>query len=332
MSIFDKYDLVDVNDGVNIPKSPDSGVTVIVGGSGTGKTTILNSWGMACADIDRTVPIYKLFESEELAEHYLISAGLRSVPCWKRSIAEVSNGEAHRAEIALMLSRGDIFIDEFTSVVDRNTARALCHSINKLKPKNAVIATCHKDVLQWLDFDSAYDTDLCEWIDRRSVRQDREFEFTIEPCDTEAVWKIFKKHHYLSGSINKSGNSWVAVHKGKPIAMTSVIAFPSGNWKDGWRGHRTVVLPEFQGMGVGAAISDAVAEHIVSTGARYFSKTSHPAFGEHRNKSKKWKPTSKNMKIRKDYKSGRETKEDGHKLKHAHRICYSHEYVGGKHE
>jgi energy-coupling factor transporter ATP-binding protein EcfA2 len=328
MSIFDKYDLEDVNGSVNIPIIPDGGVTLIIGGSGTGKTTILNKWGMVDFDISTCHPIHKLFQNDEDAERFLILAGLRSVPSWKRSLLQVSNGERHRAEIAVMLSRGCEFIDEFTSVVDRDTARALCHSINKSKPERLVIATCHKDVLEWLDFDRAYDTDSCQWLDRGSARRIREFSFSIEPCDTEKVWELFGRHHYLSGKVNKSANSWVAIYNGKPIAMSSVIAFPSGNWKDGWRGHRTVVLPEFQGMGIGSKLSDSIAAHIVSTGARFFSKTAHPAFGEHRNNSPLWKATSKNMIKRKDYNSDRKTKEDGHKAAHAHRVCYSHEFVG----
>lgn len=331
MSIFDKYDLVDVDDSVAVPDMPAAGLVVIVGSSGSGKTTILKESGIYIDDqLDASKPIYKNFITDDDAEKWLIAAGLRSVPTWRRTLSEVSNGERHRAEIAISLSKGGKSIDEFTSLVDRDTARALCESINKVKGsfERLVLATCHKDVLKWLDFDHAYDSDLNQWVDRGSLRQDREISITIESCDTEKVWQIFKKHHYLSGKVNKSANSFVASISGKPVAMTSVIAFPSGNWKDGWRGHRTVVLPEFQGLGIGNAISEAVAEHIISQGARFFSKTSHPAMGEHREKSVKWKPTSKNRVLRKDYRSDRKTKEDGHKLKHAHRVCFSHEFVG----
>ncbi len=328
MSIFDKYDLVDVDETVKQVDLPEKGLIVIVGSSGSGKTTLMKSWGMSDTVYDMDTPIIDLFSSHDDGEHYLILAGLRSVPSWKRTLSTVSNGERHRAEIALHLSQHSEFIDEFTSVVDRHTARALCHSINRAECERLVLSTCHRDVLEWLDFDHAYDTDSGQWLDRRSVRRDRAIELSIRPCDTEAVWEFFKRHHYLSGKVNKSANCWVALYEGKPVAMTSAIAFPSGNWKDGWRGHRTVVLPEFQGLGIGSALSDAVAEHIISTGARFFSKTSHPAFGEHRNRSPKWKPTSKNGIRRNDYSSKRKTKEAGHKAQHINRICFSHEYVG----
>ena len=42
------------------------------------------------------------------------------------------------------------------------------------------------------------------------------------------------------------------------------------------RESRLVVLPEFQGLGLGPATSDAVAERYVRSGRRYLSKTAHP--------------------------------------------------------
>jgi GNAT superfamily N-acetyltransferase len=330
MSIFDKYDLVDFDAEPKKVSIPAFGLSVIIGSSGSGKTTQLSLNGLSNDFIfDNDKPIFQLFDSEEMAEKWLLAAGLRSVPAWRRTLSTVSNGERHRAEIAVKLSKGIIAIDEFTSLVDRDTARALCESINKNKIgfDRLVLATCHKDVLNWLDFDFAYDCDISQEIIRGSLRLDREIKLEIRSCETEAVWPVFQKHHYLSGKINKSASSFVALYNGKPVAMTSVIAFPSGNWKNGWRGHRTVVLPEFQGLGIGTALSDTVARYIVESGCRFFSKTAHPAMGEHRNKSDYWKATSKNMVLRKDYKSERKTKEDGHKLKHANRVCYSHEFV-----
>lgn len=333
-SIFDKYDLVDCESVVESPVVEIGGISLIVGSSGSGKTTALSGFDSVKSACEET-PIYKLFSSDESAERYLIASGFRSIPAWKRGLSQVSNGEKQRALMALAMEKSKlsgsvVAVDEFTSLVDRDTARALCVSINKSKSiiGDMVFATCHKDVVNWLNFDYAYDMDVKAEIKRGSVRRDEFIELEIKSCDIKEVWPIFKKHHYLSQSVNKSANCFAAFIGGKLVAMTSVIAFPNANWRDGWRGHRTVVLPEFQGMGIGTAISDAVAEYITWLGCRFFSKTSHPAMGEHRNKSNKWRATSKNMVIRKDYKSGRKTKEDGHKALHAHRVCYSHEFIG----
>lgn len=330
MSIFDKYDLEDVNEDIAIPEAKSKGVVVVAGSSGSGKSTILNKWGMRKSEVREDTPIYKLFKSEGEAEKMLITAGLRTIPAWRRSLLELSNGERHRAEIALSLSNKDIFIDEFTSVVDRNTARALCHSINVNGPSHMVIATCHRDILEWLDYDYMYDTDIRKWVDRGSLRQCRDITISIKQAGIEEAWGVFGRYHYLSSKFNKAATCYIASIKNKPVAMTCFLAHPSGTIKDAWRGHRTIVLPEFQGMGIGNSISEAIAGHITKSGARFFSKTSHPSMGEHREKSKLWKPTSKNKKARLDYRQDRKTKEDGHKMSHAKRVCYSHEFIGGQ--
>jgi len=68
----------------------------------------------------------------------------------------------------------------------------------------------------------------------------------------------------------------------------------------------------------------------VADGYRYFSKTAHRRLGEYREASPNWKATSKNKKNRIDYRQYSGTKEDGHKMRHVERVCYSHEYVGTK--
>jgi GNAT superfamily N-acetyltransferase len=112
----------------------------------------------------------------------------------------------------------------------------------------------------------------------------------------------------------------------------AAISFPSGTIKNAWRGHRTVVLPEYQGLGLGVRLSDAVAEIMVQNGHRYFSKTAHPRMGEYRERSPLWRPTSTNKKDRQDLRhldvdAGFSWMRKKHQdLKD--RICYSHEYIG----
>lgn len=89
-----------------------------------------------------------------------------------------------------------------------------------------------------------------------------------------------------------------------------------------------MILPDYQGMGFGVRLSDAIATMFLSQGKRYFSKTVHPRMGEYRNRSPLWVATSKNMKRRGDYISARKTKESKYKHKHAHRLAYSHEFIG----
>jgi hypothetical protein len=56
--------------------------------------------------------------------------------------------------------------------------------------------------------------------------------------------------------------------------------------------------------------------------------SAHPKLGEHRERSDLWKPTSKNRIRRLDYLTQGEDKNYKGRATHAHRSCYSHEYIG----
>lgn len=307
-------------------------VGLIVGPSGSGKSTILREhFGVSpMPKWDESLSIADHFSSAEEAQERFGAVGLNSVPAWLRPYHTLSNGEQYRADLSRLIGDG-VAVDEFTSVVDRNVAKSCSVALSKWAKRNEasglVLATCHYDVAEWLEPDWVFDCATGGFSDRRLLRRP-EIRIELQPAKPEA-WSFFSKHHYLSTDINRSARCWIAVWDGLLVGFASAIAYPSGTVKNAWRGHRTVVLPEFQGMGIGARISDAVGEIFISQGCRYFSKSANPNFGAYRNASPKWRPTSKNMKARHDYKLGRKTKEDGHKMAHANRVCFSHEYVGG---
>lgn len=61
---------------------------------------------------------------------------------------------------------------------------------------------------------------------------------------------------------------------------------PAGSW---WREHRTVCLPDFQGVGIGNAMSELIAACYRAKGDPYRSTTSHPAMIRHRMQSPHWR-------------------------------------------
>lgn len=136
---------------------------------------------------------------------------------------------------------------------------------------------------------------------------------------------MFKDHHYLDGNINKASRCYVGVWEGNIVAFGAAITLPSGTLKNAWRGHRTVILPDYQGMGLGVRFSDAIAQIHLDEGHRYFSRSSHPRMGYYRENSNLWKATSKNKKLRKDVSLANMYKEHYFDNK---RICFSHEYIG----
>lgn len=316
----------------SIPEFPSQfSVGVIVGPSGSGKTVLSQEvfgeheppyW---CD----TLSVIGHFESDGVDR--LCGAGLRSVPDWCKPYFALSTGARHRADIARNLRYGSV-IDEFTSVVDRNTAKSLSVSaakyIRRNDIKNVVFCTCHYDVLDWLEPDWVFDTSLWQFAESGCLRRPN-IELDLTPCQAEEIWPLFAQHHYLTADINRSCNAWLCRAGGVSVGFTSIIAFPNAHFKNAWREHRTVILPEFQGLGLGRAAVELVADHVVHDGGRFFSKTTHPAFGIYRNASSKWRQTTKNGKSREDYATSKTvTKEDGHKMNHVHRVAYSHEYIG----
>lgn len=338
-----RYDLTDYKESaVSIPRLPDHGIVLIVGTSGSGKSTILNTVEPPQAiDIDATRSTIENFSTTQAGEELLLACGLRSIPAWFRPPNTLSNGERHRFEIARSIDLQRRTIDEFTSVVDRDTAKSLAYSVRRWFDKTnqsvLYIASCHRDIVEWLDPDWVYDTDLQTLENRRSLHRlgtRPDIVLTIRSTSS-AYWRYFSKYHYLDTKLAAGAHCYVGLIGAKPVVFGAVLHATNRDIHSYWRGHRTVVLPEFQGLGIGTAFSDAIAEIYVSRGLRYFSKTAHPAFGEHRQRSPAWRATSTNLKSRARahlYSDGTPRPAPGfgarNQLRDAHRLCYSHEYIG----
>lgn len=343
-----KYDITDYKETpVVIPDLPKDGIVLIVGTSGSGKSTILKNLGNHTQPkIEFYNTVIENFSTAERGEELLLACGLRSIPTWFRTPHTLSNGEHHRFEMAMCLDQGLSTVDEFTSVVDRDTAKSLALSIRKFYDQRGTtdplyIASCHRDIIDWLDPDWVYDTDLQKLDNRRSLLRlgtRPQLSLTIKSTSVD-YWRYFSRFHYLDTAISRSAHYYVLLLGDKPIGFHAAIHSTNRDIHSYWRGHRTVILPEFQGMGIGTAFSDAIAEIYVGRGFRYFSKTAHPSFGEHRERSPLWRATSTNKKSRLGsylLKDGTIRPMKGYggnaqiALRDAGRVCYSHEYIGPK--
>jgi len=147
----------------------DFRIGVIVGSSGSGKSTLLKNFGIEEEPIwfsDKAIVSH--FENPDDAINRLTSVGLNSVPSWYKPYHVLSNGERFRADLARKIRDGAV-IDEFTSVVDRNVAKAasvaLARYVKNNNIKNIVLSTCHRDILEWLEPDWVIDTDLGEYTE-----------------------------------------------------------------------------------------------------------------------------------------------------------------------
>lgn len=293
--------------------------------------------GVESVTWDNTKSIASNFSSFEEASSMFGAVGLNSVPTWCKPYNVLSNGERFRADMARQLKSGAL-IDEFTSVVNREVAISCSCSISKYIKANGlhniVFASCHDDIVPYLNPDWVYNTDEHEFYTGRYLRQPLHLE--AYPCDC-SVWSMFAKYHYLSGKLNKAARCFVGLLNGRPVAFCAVMTQPC-SIKHAYREHRLVVHPDYQGMGIGNKFSEMIAQAYIEKGARYFCKTSNPRVGAHRDNSPLWKGTSHNHKDRSDYlnKEGQIYKSINKKycmalekvVKHSRRICYSHEYIG----
>jgi ABC-type lipoprotein export system ATPase subunit len=275
-------------------------IGLIVGASGSGKTTIANEvfkdayihqafdWPEKAALIDG---FDKKLSSKAVTET-LSSVGLSSPPHWLKPFGHLSNGQKFRAELARLVLSGHkrVVFDEFTSVVDRDVAKicsaTLAKTIRRKKEPQLVAVSCHFDVLDWLQPDWVYDVgaNRFEW---RSLQRRPAIQLKIYHADVSA-WPLFRGHHYLTADISKAARCFVAEWNGKPVAFTSYLHHPHGQVANLKRAHRTVCLPDFQGVGIGNALNEAVAEYVIKQGFQFRSTTSHPAMIEHRLRSPKW--------------------------------------------
>jgi len=310
-------------------------IGVIFGSSGSGKSTLLKRFGeeeTLTWEQDRSVASH--FASEQDAIQRLGAVGLNTVPTWAKPRHVLSNGEGFRADLARKL-KDNAVIDEYTSVVNRDTAKscsvALSKYVKRKGLKNIVLATCHEDILTWLEPDWVYCTDTQE-LKRGYHRQS--IQFQVYRCD-KSLWSMFAKHHYLTAEIPNAVRCYCCLWENKLIGFASAISLPGripplyeGDERNKWRECRTVILPDFQGLGIGVRFSNAVADLFIEEGYRYFSKTAHLRMGEYRQNSDLWRATATNLKDRAKSQK-RSKKELWHHLSlDTERICYSHEYIG----
>lgn len=308
----------------------DFTIGAIVGSSGTGKSLFLRNFGEpSVVEWEPTKAVISHFDTPEDSVARLSSVGFNSIPSWMKPYHVLSMGEAYRADMARRMGDGAVF-DEFTSVVDRDTARSCARSLKRVATNNGwkgiVVATCHEDVLPWLQPDWVFNTNTGElsvgrWLRRPSI------EITIHRCRPD-IWPLFSQHHYLNREISKASHCYVGLWEGKPVAFGSVMSFPHAVVKKGWRGHRTVVLPEYQGMGIGPRFSESIADRYLKDGGRFFSRTAHPRFGEYREASPKWKATSHSRKMRTDMEAQTEDERYNAWEHDTERVCWAHEYLG----
>lgn len=283
-------------------------VGVVVGPSGSGKTSIgrlvfgdADVYGAPVWPAD--APIIDAIgagQDFDAVTGALAAVGLGDVPTWLRPYHVLSNGEQFRAMLARVIADAPerVVIDEFTSVVDRQIARMGALAFGKAWRRTggrAVLLTPHYDVLEWLEPDWTFDT-ATRTFDRRRLQRPR---FDLEIWHTDRrYWPLFAPHHYLKLPEPVAAEHFLGTVDGEPVCH--VVICP--RFQDpGFRASRLVVMPEWQGAGVGLRFLNAVCQLHLEGRNRYgralrtIIHTSHPGLAAGLRRDPRWRQVSAAM-------------------------------------
>jgi len=172
-SVIGKFDLnsesVEEHFTGNITFKDDWQIGLIVGNSGTGKTTIAKELfpdsyitefeynaEAVIDDFSKDISVDKITKTFN-------AVGFSSPPSWLKPYSVLSNGQKMRVDLATALLKDKelIVFDEFTSVVDREVAKIGSNAIQKAvrrTDKKFIAVGCHFDVEDWLLPDWVFDT------------------------------------------------------------------------------------------------------------------------------------------------------------------------------
>lgn len=284
-------------------------IGLIVGASGSGKTSLgekIFSNGIydLYANWDSEKPII-----DDIAPNgsfndvtaSLASVGLGDVPAWLRPFNVLSNGEKFRAGLArLICERPDqIVVDEFTSVIDRQIAKVGAGAFSKAWKRGSgqiVLLSCHYDIIEWLQPDWIYDTKEARFS-RDCLRRRPELELRIYKVKG-SVFRHFKPHYYLDLPLPVAAEYFVGMIGNEPVCHIAVSPLFTAK---AYRSTRLVVMPEWQGAGVGMKFINAIGAYHKQgrgrCGHKYpmFFHTSHPQLCAALRASPMWKQTNASL-------------------------------------
>lgn len=289
----------------NVDLSGEWNIGVIVGASGTGKTSIGKTifgenkiadlscgWSYDKPIIDDIAPNGDFNTVTGL----LASVGLGDVPAWLRPFRVLSNGEQFRAGLARLLCEkpSEIVIDEFTSVIDRQIAKIGAQAFQKAWRREnpcgkVVLLTPHYDILDWVSPDWVIDTSN-KTFERGYLRRRPQIELEIRKVNG-SYWRYFKPHYYLDLPMPIAAEYFIGTVNGELACHLAVS--PWFHLK-GYRATRLVTMPEWQGAGVGTRFLNAIAQYHADGHGRKNKKlptyfhTSHPQLCAALRRSDKW--------------------------------------------
>lgn len=253
---------------VSLPiEDGDWQIGLIAGPSGSGKSSLGEAlWGRGAVYRPRwprdkpIVDAIAHWGNFDAVTGALASVGLGSVPAWLRPYRVLSMGERFRADLARVISEAPdrTVIDEFTSVVDRQIAKVGALAFQRAWRRTggkAVLLSCHYDIIEWLAPDWILDTATGEFT-RGLLWRRPPIHLDIWQTDWR-YWPAFEPHHYLKPPQMVAATCYVGAVGGELVAH---VGFATRPGMVEARACRLVIMPEWQGAGLGLRFLNAVCE------------------------------------------------------------------------
>nr|DAR27447.1 MAG TPA: hypothetical protein [Caudoviricetes sp.] len=286
-------------------------IGLIVGPSGSGKTSIGNRiFDGAVHDLysgwDANKPIVDCIAPDgdfNMVTGALSAVGLGDVPAWLRPFHVLSNGEKFRAGLARLVCErpARAVVDEFTSVIDRQIAKVGAAAFAKTWRRGSgqiVLLSCHYDIIEWLQPDWVYDTKEARFYNRDCLQRRPQLTLQVHKVRGTVFPRLFKQHYYLDLPAPVAAEYFVGVIDGEPVCHLAVSPLFTAN---AYRATRLVVMPEWQGIGVGTKFLAAVCEYHLQGRGRcgkklpVFFHTSHPQLCGALRHSRRWIQTGASL-------------------------------------
>lgn len=271
-------------------------VGLIVGPSGCGKTSILrNVWGKSRTLTWANQPVIDDFDralSMQDISAVCQAVGFNTIPAWMRPYHVLSNGEKFRVELArrLIEDASPIILDEFTSVVDRQIAKIGSHAVQKYaraKQRQVIAASCHYDILDWLQPDWVLEPATMSFT-RRSLQRRPALDATVSRVPY-AAWHVFAPFHYLTATLHRAAACFAIFVEGRIASFGGMLHRPHPKADDIMGLSRLVTLPDWQGLGLAMILADALGAGYKALGKRMHTYPAHPTLVRSFDKSPNWR-------------------------------------------
>lgn len=289
-------------------EDPSWRIGLIVGPSGSGKTSLGRQAFGELTDLaagwPEDQPIVEAIAPEgdfNVVVAALSAVGLGSVPSWLRPFHVLSTGERFRAGLARLLcdAPARVVVDEWTSVIDRQIAKIGSLAFAKAWRRTsgqAILLSCHYDIIEWLKPDWIFDTATGHFTGRCLQRRPP-IELQLWQTDWR-YWPLFEPHHYLKLPRMIAASCFVGTVDREPVCHVAT----SPRLDIGcMRACRLVVMPEWQGAGVGLRFLNAVCDRQLRGRNKWRRKcptlfhTSHPGLSAALRRDPAWVQVSANL-------------------------------------